>query len=110
MTDFPVLLEGATVNYLPMSQFLSNNARKPGFKCPFPLFNFDKVVVCGGADGSYDVQNRCRWWNPATDEWKGDTRLDIFSFQSDREVGKGLIKAGKYMSRAEVSWALVIGF
>ena len=59
-TSLPLPLEGAAVASLSLTAYLSNVVKQKG-KHPHETVKFDRMIICGGADDKYVIQDGCRW-------------------------------------------------
>ena len=58
MSDAPLPLDGATINIVDTFNYYNNMGDK--FSGAHHSVQFHQVIVCGGADDKYVIQNKCR--------------------------------------------------
>jgi len=71
MSVAPLPLDGATINIVDTFSYYKQIVQQQNtkFSGAHHSAQLNRVIVCGGADDKYVIQNMCRWWIPGTDTW-----------------------------------------
>ena len=82
LSTAPQPLDGATMDEVSTFKYIENTLKTAGTgKLPYfgsshHSAQFQRLLVCGGADDKYVVQKSCMWWSPEKDLWEaGPTML-----------------------------------
>jgi len=79
-------LDGATISEVSSFKYieatLANANNKDYFTSSHHSAQFHRLLVCGGADDKYKVEDACDWWMPETDSWELGPKMSRPRYQA----------------------------